>query len=130
MKSSEPTLAELQSASRRPYCRFNIPYEEFPNPQVSAAVMQHLAAIKQIYQVLSLHAKAEMVVGRTDQALKDINVMFRMDDGLKDEPLLISQLVRIACAALLLPSVGRVWRSTAGPTRNSEFCRNACKKPT
>ncbi len=46
-----------------------------------------------------------MVVGQTDKALKDINMMFRLDDGLKDEPLLISQLVRYATATILLQPV-------------------------
>jgi hypothetical protein len=106
MKSCEATLAELESASQRPYCRFNIPYEEIANPQVLEALVQHLAAIKGVYQVLSLHAEAEMARGRSEQALKDIEVMFRVDDGLKEEPAIISQLVRYAGAAILLQPVG------------------------
>jgi hypothetical protein len=47
-----------------------------------------------------------MVSGRTDRALEDIKVMFRVDDGLKDEPLLISQLVRLACVSSMLEPVG------------------------
>jgi hypothetical protein len=106
MKPYEPTLAELQSANERPYCRFNIPYEEWDNPQVGSALMEHFAMIKELYRLLSLHAEAGMVSGRTGQALNDINVMFRVDDGLKDEPLLISQLVRLACVSILLQPVG------------------------
>ena len=63
--------------------------------------------MKGSYRLLSLHAEAEMVSGHTDQALKDINVMFRLDDGLKDEPLLISQLVRMASVVILLQPVGQ-----------------------
>jgi hypothetical protein len=106
MKPYEPTLGELQSASERPYCRFNIPYEEWNNPQVTSALMEHLAMMKGLCQLLSLHAEAEMVSGRSDQALKDINVMFRLDDGLKGEALVISQLVRFACTSIMLQSVG------------------------
>jgi hypothetical protein len=47
-----------------------------------------------------------MVAGHADEALKDLNVMFRIDEGLKDEPLLISQLVRMAGMAIVLDSVG------------------------
>ena len=53
-----------------------------------SALLQHLAGVKHLYQILALHAEAEMVLGHAEQALKDINVMFRIDDGLKDEPLL------------------------------------------
>jgi hypothetical protein len=106
MKPYEPTLAELQSASERPHCRFNIPYEEWDNPQVMSALLEHLSMMKGLYRLLSLHAEAEMVSGRTDQALKDINVMFRINNGLGDEPLLISELVRFAGTSIMLQSVG------------------------
>jgi hypothetical protein len=106
LKPYEPTLTELQSASERPYCRFNMPYEEWDNPQVLSAQMEHFEIIKGLCQLLVLHAEAEMVSGRTDLALKDINLMFRLDDGLKDEPLLLSQLVRFACTSIMLQSVG------------------------
>jgi hypothetical protein len=106
MKSCEPTLAELQSAAARPYCRFNIPYENWPDTNVVSALVEHLSGVKRLCQILTLHAEAEMVSGHADEALKDINVMFRIDDGLKDEPLLISQLVRYASVNILLGSVG------------------------
>jgi hypothetical protein len=106
LKPCEPGLDELEAASARPYCRFNIPYEEWPNPRVSSAVVEHLALLKQLYQLLALHAEAEMVAGHSDLALKDMAVMFRLDDGLKEEPLLISQLVRMADIALMLRPIG------------------------
>ena len=106
LKICEPALAELQSAGARPFCRFNIPYEKWPDTNVVSALLEHLAGIKHLYQILTLHAEAEMVLGRTDQALKNLNVLFRVDDGLKDEPLLISQLVRIAGVTIMLGAVG------------------------
>jgi len=106
MKPYESTLAELQSGSERPYCRYNVPYEEWDNPQVMSALLEHLSMMKGLYRLLSLHAEAEMVLGRNGQALKDINVMFRLNNGLGDEPLLISELVRFACTSIMLQSVG------------------------
>jgi hypothetical protein len=105
MKTCEPTLMELQSATARRYCRFNIPYEEWDKPEVSQVRMEHFVLIKWLFRFLTLHAQAEMVAGQTDRALEDINVMFRLDDGLKEEPLLISQLVRYASATILLQPV-------------------------
>jgi hypothetical protein len=106
LKASEPLLAELQSAAARPYCWFNIPYEEWDKPDAQSALMAHFTLSKWLFRFLSLHAQAELVLGRTDQALNDILVMFRVDDGLKDEPLLISQLVRMANVATLLQPIG------------------------
>ena len=106
LKPFESTLAELQSASARPYCRFNIPYEQWDNPHVGSAWSEHLTLIKRLYQLLTLHAEAEMVAGHSDLALKDIVVMFRIDDGVKDEPQVLSQLVRISDITYLLQPIG------------------------
>jgi hypothetical protein len=105
MKPSEPMLTELQSATARRYCRFNINYEEWNKPDGYSAIIAHFTLSKWLLRFLNLHAEAEMVLGRTDRALADINVMFRVDDGLRDEPLLISQLVRLACVAGMLEPV-------------------------
>jgi hypothetical protein len=106
LAACEPTLMELQSGSKRPYCRFNLPYEEWGNRHVASALVEHLGLIRGLYRLLTLHTEAEMVSGHADQALEDINVMFRLDDGLKDEPLLISQLVRFTDTSIILESVG------------------------
>ena len=106
LKPFEPTLAELQSASARPFCRFNIPYEEWDNPHVQSALVEHFDITRRLARVLTLHAESEMVLGRTDQALQDILLMFRVDDGVKDEPFLLSQLVLHACLTTMLQSVG------------------------
>lgn len=106
MQPYDATLAELQLASQRPYCRFNIPYEQWDNPHVLSSEMEHFKLIKGLDRMLVLRSEAELVSGKSDLALKDINVMFRMDDGLKDEPLLMSQLVRMAAVSIILQSVG------------------------
>jgi len=105
LKGSEPVLAELRVASLRRYCRFNVPYEEWTSPTTSNAwnsTVNQYVVIKGLYKVLSLRAEAELAAGRSDQALEDVNLMFRLDDGLKDEPLLMSQLGRMASATILL----------------------------
>jgi hypothetical protein len=106
LKGCDPTLAELYSAATRPYCRFNIAYEQWNQPPDIEMMMGHYVQAKWLVRFLTLHAKAEMVSGHSDEALKDLGVLFRFDDGLKDEPLLISQLVRLACTSVMLQSVG------------------------
>jgi hypothetical protein len=107
LQAREPVLAELTpSVRQRSYCRFNIRYENWQDRDVEDSTMQQFARIKQLIRLLSLRAQAELVMGRTDQALDDINVLFRIDGGLKNEPLLISQLVRIAGLSILMQPVG------------------------
>jgi hypothetical protein len=106
MKSTESVQAELRTASERPYARFNVLYEAAANPHVAGALPSQLAATKQVYQFFVLHAQAELVLGQGDAALQDINLMFRVDDALKDEPIIIAQLVRMAGLAVILQPVG------------------------
>jgi hypothetical protein len=47
-----------------------------------------------------------MVLGRTGQALDDLNVMFRIDEALAQEPVLISQLVRMIGLEMVLQPIG------------------------
>jgi len=108
LKVCEPILTELRAASLRRYCRFNLPYgglASWTETQADDLTLEHLSEVKGLYRVLVLHAEAEMVADQTDEALADVNFMFRLDDGLKDEPLFISQLVRYATIQILLQPV-------------------------
>jgi hypothetical protein len=110
LKVCEPVLTELQAASLRRYCRFNVPYEELAGPTISNAMvltMNHYIVIKWLDRVLSLRAEAELAAGQSDSALEDVHLMLRLDDGLKDEPLLISQLVHYACMTLILHPIAQ-----------------------
>ncbi len=95
----DPVIEELRAASGRPYSRFNLKYD-FPNP--AAVLLPHLAVIKRISQLLQLRACAELAAGKTDAALADMNLMFYLTDSIRDEPILISHLVRIAESQILL----------------------------
>ncbi len=89
---AEPVLEELRAASRRPYSRFNLRYD---NDDPATIVLPHYAAIKRAIQVLQLRASAELALGRTDEAAEDIQFMFRLADAIRNEPMVISHLVRL-----------------------------------
>ncbi len=95
----EPVIEELRAASRRPQARFNLAYDA-PNP--AAVLLPHLALLKRMSQLLNLRASAELATGQTDLALADIDLMFYLADSIRDEPILISDLVRIAETQLVL----------------------------
>jgi len=92
-------IEELRTASQRAYARFNLAYD-FPNP--SAILLPHLAVLKRTSQLLQVRACAELAAGQTEQAVADMNLMFYLADSIRDEPILISHLVRIAQSHLLL----------------------------
>jgi hypothetical protein len=105
LKAMQPRQAafdELREASRRPYCVYPIQYATEPS---AAILLPHLARIKGVCQHLHLKAAAELAAGNSDEALSDIELMIYMGKSIEKEPILISQLVNIACRNLALYGV-------------------------
>lgn len=94
-----PMLEELRAAAQRPYSRFNIRYDE---ENTAGILLPHLAVLKRFVQVLCLRCCAELAAGQTNQALADLALAFRVTDAVKDEPILISVLVRMSEIRLLI----------------------------
>ena len=92
-RTYDPVLEELREASRRPYCRFNVPYDTVP---VVGILLPHLAIMKSIVQKVSWRASAELALGKTNEAFADLLLGLYLSDSIKDEPFLISHLVHIA----------------------------------
>lgn len=107
LKDSDSKLAELQEASRRPHSRAPVKYD-LENPW--GILLPHLAPLKSACQRLQLRACAKLALGQTESALEDIDLMLYLADGTKEEPFLISYLVRLACFQL---AVGAVWEGVA-----------------
>lgn len=92
LQRHDADLAELRAAvTARPECRFPIRYEDS-----FAAVLSHLAPMKKINTMLRLRAIALLAGGRADEAFEDVRLALRLSDALRDEPILISLLVRLA----------------------------------
>jgi len=102
LSECDPVLEELRAASRRPYSRFDIDYAHQPP---TAILLPHLAPLKHLCQVLQLRAEAELALDRTEDALNDISLMFCLTDASRNEPILISQLVRFAQFHLVLQPI-------------------------
>lgn len=97
-----PLLTEIQSASQRPYSRFNIRYDEENTPSI---LLPHLSVLKRFVQVLKLRAAAELAAGQTGPALQDVDLAFKITNAIKDEPILISCLVRMSEIQLCLQPI-------------------------
>ena len=102
-----PVLEELRNASRRPYARFNIRYDdEF----AFNILLPHLAVLKSVSSIFRLRASAELAVNQTDQAWADAKMVFYLADTLKNEPFLISRLVQVA---IVQQALQPVWEGLA-----------------
>ena len=96
----------LIASSTRPYGRFWANYADGPG-----TLLPHLSRVKACCQYLSLHADAALKAGDRETAVADLKAVFRLLDSIRREPILISQLVRIACLQLALQPV---WEGLAG----------------
>ena len=107
LKSSQTNLEELRAASRRPYSRYPVIYD-LENPW--GILIPHLARIKDVVPRLKLKACAELAAGHGENALEDVKLMLYAADSLKEEPILISYLVRLACLQI---AIQPVWEGLA-----------------
>ena len=94
MRPQAADLAELQhEAERRPLARWPVHYDTQPPGMI---LLPHLGCCRTIIRLLQLRSAARLATGDMDGAVLDLRLGFRLADSLRTEPLLISQLVRIA----------------------------------
>src|SRR6185369_7030827 len=77
----------------RPGARYPVIYD-LDNPW--GIFLPHEGNIKRLCQRLELAACAELAAGQSDRALEDVKLILRLGDSLRDEPFLISYLLRVA----------------------------------
>lgn len=97
---ADAPLREICEASRRPYARFPIHWEEEFN-----ALLAHLAPGKGLNRHLGLRVRARLAEGDVAGAFADLQCSLRVAELFREEPLLISQLVRIAQAAIAAETI-------------------------
>ena len=107
LKPIDGRLEELRSASSRPHCVYPVVYM-MDNPW--GILLPHLANIRAVCQRLDLRACAELAAGQSDRALDDVKLTLRMGDSLREEPFLISYLVRLAAFHI---AIHPVWEGLA-----------------
>lgn len=99
----DPELKELHEvATSRPYARFPLEYEYEPTWGI---LLPHLARIKALVTLVHVRATAELAAGKSEAAMADLKLGSRLSDSIREEPILISHLVRIATLSLNLQTV-------------------------
>ena len=108
LKSNKAMFAELRAASQRPYCRYPINYHVDDPAEI---LLPHLNRISgTVCRRLLLKTCAELAAGQSDEAFNDVNLMLYMADSLKEEPFVISYLVRLACLGI---AIQPIWEGLA-----------------
>lgn len=101
LKKFEKDLATLSQAARdRPLCRFDIKYEA-----TFAALLPHMQVLRNAARAYTLRALAQLAKKNSAAALADVEMSLFLVECLADEPILISQLVRIAILKTVLQPV-------------------------
>ena len=89
----EPVMAELaQAAKDRPLCRFDNKYEAHWNMR-----LEHLKVYRQLVFAYALRASAHLANEDPEAALADIQMGLFIAESIREEPTIVSQLVRFAC---------------------------------
>ena len=97
----EATMAELtQAAKERPLCRYDVKYEAH-----FAALLPHLSPLRNFVKGFTLRALAHQANDNPEAALADVRMSLFLTESIRDEPMLISQLVRIASLQIALQPV-------------------------
>lgn len=103
----DPVIERLRQDSALPYSRFPIQYDT-ENPAM--ILLPHLAAEKRYVQLLRLRTVAKSQNGDGAGALEDVKLMLRLADLNRNEPTLISQLVRLAMTEI---TIEPIWEGLA-----------------
>lgn len=92
-KESFRQIFELcEKAASKPGMNFNLNYDEGPT-----LLLPHLSKMRNIARLIRLKAEMEILTGQRDAAWETVLSGMRLSSQMKTEPLLISQLLYIAC---------------------------------
>jgi len=96
-------LQQLQDAANsRPYSWFPIQYDYQPSWGI---LLPHLARMKGLTMLTQVRATARLEAGKSEEAFADLKLGLRLSDSIREEPLLIDHLVRIATLAVDLQTL-------------------------
>src|ERR1039458_6563341 len=99
----DPAIEELRQACQRPYSRLPLDYES--GFDTIGELLPYLANVKRCGQLFQLRILAELENGQSEKALDDVKLLLGVTDSIRDQPFLISHLVRIAMLAITLQPV-------------------------
>jgi hypothetical protein len=97
LRKFEPELDALREAAKRPRSRFPIRYQDGV-----AAAIPHITVLMNFSRIAALRAVAELAEGNVEAARGDLLLGIELEEAPREEPFLISALVRAAVLEMLL----------------------------
>ncbi len=110
LKDTAEILKLLHEAAKLEGCKFDLKLEDGVD-----MLLPHLSKVRQGARLLALEAIERTEAGDADKAAESLVAALRLGRALKDEPVLISGLVRVASDAIAARQVER-WASRGGPS--------------
>ena len=105
----------LAVGSQKTICNFHRDYD-----RGFAMLMPELSMMRRATRLLTVRALVETQSGRTGQACDTLLLGFHMAGHLQTEPILISQLVRVACDAILAREIESIASVNSLPREKTE----------
>lgn len=103
MSAITPYLDTIITESKqREFFRFPIDYETTDPAQI---LLPHLSYLKKISQIIQIRSVCYMELNKRDAAFEDVRFGLRLADSLKEEPFLISLLVRASMLNIFLQNI-------------------------
>lgn len=96
----EAAWTEVRAAAARPRARFPLHYEDS-----YACLLPHLSVMRKLAILAEIRALAQLEGGRPDEALREIQLGLKLASWMREEPLIISQFVRIAMLEVMLQPI-------------------------
>jgi hypothetical protein len=113
LKKYDAEMNEISAASRRPFARFPVPYQDLKVEDSSIKVgggNPALAPLLRLANLFTLRALAELSAGQADRATEDAITILRLGRSVQNEPILISQITSLSIARL---GVQVIWEGLA-----------------
>jgi hypothetical protein len=98
----DPDMEELRQAATLRFSRFPLAYDADAPMQVW---LPHLGALMSASSTLQLRAIAELQLSQPDKAAADIDLILRLAESTRNEPFLISDLVRMRQVDIALQAI-------------------------
>jgi hypothetical protein len=96
-------LSLIEQGTHRRSCRFDLDYKAG-----FSMLMPHLSGLRNMVRILATKARLEAQAGRSDAAWDLAQTQLRFADALRTEPLLISQLVRVASIQISCQTIQKI----------------------
>lgn len=90
LEKSRPVMDEIETAVRRPSSQFPIHYEDH-----AGAILIHLSRLNSLGRLFARRAQVRLETKDASGAIADVATTLRLAESIKDEPILMSGLVRI-----------------------------------